>query len=205
MTIENFETALKLANEFLATKERENYYSFEAIDENHPDYIYYSNPLSDEEIAQFRALKEKYGDKFVKHLDEVYDDPDIIHDFTCGCDIVDIDLEHTTHQYTFKIHELRPDGTVYSHNYKIELSDEEYAKLIAWHLYDEHCTINTLRLRDAKLFDTIMRRADWYFYEDGWFYCADTPYLITFEEAKADAEVIIKQHNIKRTGGYISL
>ena len=33
MIINDFETALQLANEFLATKERENYYDFEAIDE----------------------------------------------------------------------------------------------------------------------------------------------------------------------------
>lgn len=47
---------------------------------------------------------------FVKHLDEVFTDSDEIHDFTCGCEILDINLYKHYHQYSFARHELKGDA-----------------------------------------------------------------------------------------------
>ena len=203
MTIEDFETALKLANEFLSTKERKNYYDFEAIDEECWENVIYANALSDDEVAQLRTLKEKFGKKFVEHLDEVYDDPDIIHDLTCGCEIVDIDLDHVAHRYACKIHELKPDGTISTYNQDVELSDDQYSKLLAWHLFDVHLTINTLRHRDNDLYLAVMRGIDNYYYQIEGYYWVDNPYVATLDEAKADADTIMHQHDIQRDGGYL--
>lgn len=197
MIIEEFEVALKLAKDFLATKERENYYGFTAWDEDHCQEDVYPNVLSDEDVANLRALKEKYGKEFVKHLDEVYDDEDVIHDFTCGQEILDIDLDYITHRYQFKIHELKPDGTVFSCPCMVEFRDDDYAKLLACLIYDEDFTMNTLWFYDNSLFNAIMREIYWHFSDEG---CPmiKNPYVATPDEAKADADAIVKQHDIKR-------
>ena len=61
MRINDFERALKLANEFLVKKERLNYYDFKAIDEERLNNVVYTNNLTNEEVTQLRALKEKDG------------------------------------------------------------------------------------------------------------------------------------------------
>jgi hypothetical protein len=203
MIINDFETALQLANEFLATKERENYYDFEAIDEEVSWYVHFANTLTDEEVTRLRTAKEKYGEEFLEHLDEVYDDLDVVDDYTGGCEIVDIDLDHVTHRYAFKIHELTPDGTVVTYDEDVELGDDEYAKLLAWHLLDEHLTINTLRHRDNDLYLAVMRGIDDHYYQKEGYYWVDNPYVATLDEAKADADAIVRQHDIIRDGGYL--
>lgn len=202
MFIENFEQCLQLAIEFLATKERKNYYCFTVIEEGYYGELACYNQLPDNEVAQLRALQDKYGKEFVEHLEEVYDDPDIIHDLSGGNEIIDIDLDNIIHMYVFKIHELKPDGTIYVHSCLINLKDEEYARLLAWHLYDEHLTINILRQRDDNLYSVIMRGVDQYFVDDDEFLMVDNPYVPTLDEAKADTETIIHLHDIKLSGGY---
>ena len=144
MLIETFEQALQLANEFLATKERKNYYESKGISEPYPEYAGMLVELSDDLVSQIRTLKERYGQDFVNHLQEIIDDEDVISDMFYG-DPVDINLDYVYHQYAFKIHELKPDGTTNVYSCNIDLKDEEYARLLAWHLYDEHLTINILR------------------------------------------------------------
>ena len=66
--IETFEQALQLANEFLATKERKNYYESKGISEPYPEYAGMLVELSDDLVSQIRTLKERYGQEFVNHL-----------------------------------------------------------------------------------------------------------------------------------------
>lgn len=204
MMIETFEQALQLANEFLATKERKNYYESKGISEPYPEYAGMLVELSDDMVSQIRTLKERYGQDFVNHLQEVIDDEDVISDMFYG-DPVDIDLDYVYHQYAFKIHELKPDGTTNVYSCNIDLKDEEYARLLAWHLYDEHLTINILRQRDGNLYNTIMRGIDGHYYQPEGYLWVDNPYVATLDEAKADAETIIRQHDIKCGGGYLVL
>ena len=201
--IEKFEDCLKLANEFLLTKERKNYYEFKVIDEDFSDYCSYTNELSDKEVLQVRQLKEKYPDDYTKHLDEIFDDPDVIHDFSCGDEIVSIDTDYVIHKYAVTIHELKPDGTVFSFPHSIELKDEEYAKLLAWQLYDVHLTINMLRHRDRSLYDTVMRCIDAHYYQLEGYYWVDNPYVATLDEVKTDAAEILQKYNLKQSSGYL--
>jgi len=205
MIIEHFEDGLKLAKAFLETKKRDNYFDFTALCEENLEECVYSNHLEDDEVELLRALKEKYGEEYIKHLDEVFDDPDIIHDFTCGDEILDIDLDNIKHKYSFSIHELKTDGTISTHSHLVELSDDEYAKLLAWCIYDEHLTINVLRHRDSNLFDCIMREIDSYYLQKEGYFWVDNPYIPTLDEANEDTKQIIRQHNIQRDGFYLGL
>ena len=201
MMIENFEDSLKLATEFLAKKERKNYYEFKVGQEPFADYVFPLNELSDEDVKRLRELKEKYQEAFVKHLSEALDE-DTIDDLDCGDELVDIDLDNVQHQYRFKVHHLKQDGTVSSYDRLVTLTDEEYARLLAWHVFDNHLIINTLRYRDSNLYNHILREVDLYYWEDGIAIMQDDPYLVTMDEAKADAEMIIKENGIKNTSGY---
>ena len=202
-TDEEFKKYLEMAKAYLDKKDRANYYDFECIDEEeYPGNVVYTNQLTDEEVSQIRQLKEKYPEDYGLHLDEIFDDPDYIHDFSCGMEIVSIDTDYVWHKYKVTIHELKPDGKVLPRSYNITLRDDEYIKLLAWHLYDEHLTICTLRHRDSDLYSGIMREIDNYFREEDFFYMVDNPYVATLDEAKADADAIVKLHKIHRSGGY---
>lgn len=198
MMIEDFETALQLATEFLATKERENYYETKAIYEPIPDYSYMLTPLTDDEVRQIKALKERYGEEFIDHLDEFIDDPDVISDMFYG-EPVDIDLETIHHQYKFSILSIQGEK-VSSRSILVELSDEDYAKLLAWHLFDGKTMMNTLYYRDEKLYRKIMRGAMCYVLDENDFLMFDDPFVVTLDEALADTAQILSTHNITPNG-----
>ncbi len=204
MIIETFDQALQLATEFLATKERKNYYESKGIEEPYPEYAYTLAPLSEEQVSQLRALKEKYGSDFTDHLSEAIDDEDTISDMFCG-EPVDIDLDTIHHVYLFKIHELKPDNTVLDIPCDVVLTDEQYARLLAWHLFDDHLTICTLRQHDNTLYNAVMHDIDGHYYQGEGYLWVDNPYVATLDEAVADAETIVRQNNIKRGEGYIFL
>ena len=201
-----FDECLAMAQDFLTTKQRTSFYQFTALDDNFDREYSCYNELSADDVARLRALKDHYGDTFVHHLDEVFSDPDIIHDFTGGGQILAIDLDHVHYYYSVSLHELQPDGTVHTVNTSVAFSDDEYARLIAWHLYDEHLVINTLRYRDRKLYDSVLDGADLYHTDidvDGLF--VSNPYLITLDEARADADLIVRQRGIERTSAYVGI
>ena len=54
----SFDQCLALANEFLTTKQRSNFYQFTALNDNNIEYCCY-NELSADDVARLRALKEK--------------------------------------------------------------------------------------------------------------------------------------------------
>ena len=201
----SFDQCLRLANEFLATKQRSNFYQFTALNDNNTEYCCY-NELSADDVDRLRDLKAKYGDDFVSHLDEIFSDPDVIHDFTGGGEILAIDIDHVYYHYGLSLHELQADGTVHTVHTRVAFSDDDYARLIAWHLYDEHLVINTLRYRDRKLYDTVLDGADLYHTDtDGDCFFVTDPYLITLDEARADADLIVRQRGIQRNGAYVGI
>lgn len=201
MVIQNFEDSLKLASEFLPKKERKNYFEFKVIEEPFAEYVCYLNELSNEEVERLRELKAKYQEAFVEHLSEALDE-DAIDGLNCGDELVDIDLDYVQHQYRFRTHHVKPDGTVVSYDRLVSLSDDEYARLLAWHMFDDHLIINTLRYRDSNLYSHILRDIDLYYW-DGMVIMEDDPYLVTMDEAKADAELIMKENGIERQTGYL--
>lgn len=127
---------------------------------------------------------------------------DIIYDLFSG-EPVDIDLENAYHKYRFIISEVDGDK-VKSHNISIQLSDEEYSKLLVWHLFDSHLSINTLFFRDEKLAKKIMLEA---------MRCechnrtldVDHPFVIVIDEALSDVEQILKENGLRKGEGYPAL
>ena len=200
----DFEKCLELAQEFLTKKVRKNYYEFKVIQEPCADYVYTQNELSDEEVDSLRQLKEKYGEAFVDHLDEALGE-DTLDNLNCGDELADIDLDNILHQYRFTAHHIKQDGTVRSSERLVTLTNEEYARLLAWHVFDNHLIINTLRYRDSNLYDRILRGVDTYYWDDFIAMMVDDPYLVTMDEAKADAESIVRENNIERSDGYLCI
>ena len=200
--IETFELAMQLANDFLATKERKNYYESKGICEPYPEYAGMLVELSDDKVSQIRTLKERYGQNFVNHLQEVIDDEDVISDMFYG-DPADIDLDYVHHQYTFSLHIVNGEK-VSSRQVLVELSDKEYAKLLAWHLYDGHLVMNTLFYRDESLCRRIMHETMRYVCDD-FTPLISNPFVFTMDEAQADADMIMKAHDLVKDSAYLGL
>ena len=202
MTNSSFDLCLTLATAFLANKVRTNYYETKAIYEPYPDFVTTLAELSDEEVRKIRDLKHHYGEDFVNHLNEVINDPDVIHDMFCG-DAVDIDLEHIHNQYVFNIRTVHGEE-VSSRQILIELSDEDYCKLLAWHIYDSHLVLNTLFYRDEDLCKKIIRNSmRWVC--DGEAPMFSDPFILTMDEALADTDLIRQEHNLTMSPGFVGL
>lgn len=199
-TSEEFQKYLKLAKAYLSQKERVNYYETKAIYDEYPGYTYMLAPLEDDEVKQIRAIKEKYGEDFVNHLIEIFEDPDIVSDLFYG-EPVDIDLETVYHKYRFTVHEIREEGKVFTLSILLQLSDEDYAKLLACYLFDEHLIINTLLYRDEALYNLITRKVLYHLSDHG-FLMYTSPYTITMDEAHEDSKKIAEENNIPRGEGY---
>ena len=202
--IREFDDCLKLAKEYLAHKQRDNYYDFEVLDEEYPEYVHYLNSLSDEEVEKIRQLKKKYPEDYCQHLVEVFEDPDVVHDLSCGQEIISIDTETISHKYRFVSHEVS-DEKWKTRKIQITLSDDDYARLLAWHLFDDHLIINTLYYRDEALYKKIQREVDWAHSDDGWFIPYSNPYIVTMDEANEDADQIRKLNGIEKSSGYMGI
>ena len=203
MIINTFEQALKLANEFLVTKERKNFYEFECIDEMFDKSVCYANELSDDEVSKIKQLKEKYPENYVLHLNEIFDDPDDICNFSEGQELVSIDTDYVMHKYAVTIYIVQlPNKQLQSFSDEIILTDVEYTRLLAWHLLYKNITMNSLYYYDRNLFSAITRNIDNYFYQlEGYMMVANSPYCASLDEAIADAEAIINLYNIERFDG----
>lgn len=195
----------KLAKKFLAGKTRKNYYEIIALNEDNLVELRFLQDFNEEEIKTLRVLREKYGkDDFVKHLDEVFTDPDVIHDFTCGFKILNINLDKPYHQYSFARHELRGDS-FHRSEALVELSDEGYIRLLAYCIEDKDMNVNKLRYADKALYGIIIREVDNYLCDDG-FFMGCNPYLITMDEIKEDAgQILAENPELGKTGtmGYL--
>jgi hypothetical protein len=197
-----FEEYQELAKTYLAKKERVNYYETSSYYDLHDENVGMLVELTDEEISKIRDLKARYGKDFVNHLVEVFDDEDVVSDLFYA-EPVDIDLDTIYHQYRFTLSEVDGDK-VSSRQILIQLSDEEYTKLLAWHLYDSHLVINTLFYRDENLARRIMR--------DAMRCCCDDdapllshPFVIVMDEALSDADRIRQDNGLTKSSGFVGL
>lgn len=88
------EAAVKAAKEFFSTKIPRNFHEISALHDDILNEVCFHQELSPKEVAQLMDFRKKYGeDDFFNHLGEVFEDEDVIHDFTCGDDILGIDLD----------------------------------------------------------------------------------------------------------------
>lgn len=165
--------------------------------------VCYANELSDDEVSKINQLKEKYPDNYVLHLNEIFDDPDDICNFSEGQELVSIDTDYVMHKYAVTIYIVQlPNKQLQSFSDEIILTDDEYTRLLAWHLLYKNITMNSLYYYDRNLFSAITRNIDNYFYQlEGYMMVANNPYCASLDEAIADAEAIINLHNIERFDG----
>lgn len=196
---------IKLAKTFLSSKKRKNYYEIIALNDDNLEELRFLQELDDDNIRSLRNLREKYGkDVFVKHLDEVFTDPDEIHDLTCGCEILNFNLDKSFHQYRFALHELIGE-TLQRRDVLVELTDEWYIRLLSYCIEDSDMNVNKLRYADKTLHGIVTRETDNYLCDDG-FFTASNPYLITMDEIKEDAAQILAENpELRKTGiiGYL--
>ena len=193
----------ELIQPFLAKKDRVNYYETSSYSDFTDENVGMLVELSDEEVSKIRDLKARYDKDFVNHLGEVFDDEDIISDMFYTEERLDIDLDFVYHQYRFTLSEV--DGNkVSSRQVLIQLSDEEYTKLLAWHLYDSHLVINTLFYRDENLARRIMREAMRYKCDDD-APLLSHPFVIAMDEALADADQIRHDNGLTKSPGFVGL
>jgi len=193
----------ELAKTYLAKKDRVNYYETSSYSDFTDENVGMLVELSDEEVSKIRDLKARYDKDFVNHLGEVFDDEDIISDMFYTEERLDIDLDFVYHQYHFTLSEVNGDQ-VSSRQVLIQLSDEEYAKLLAWHLYDSHLVINTLFYRDENLARRIMREAMRYKCDDD-APLLSHPFVIVMDEALADADQIRQDNSLTKSSGFVGL
>ena len=193
----------ELAKTYLAKKERINYYETTSYDDLYDENVGMLAELSDEEVSKIRDLKVRYDKDFVNHLGEVFDDEDVISDMFYTDERLDIDIDTVYHEYRFTLSEVDGDK-VSSRQVLIQLSDEEYSKLLAWHLYDSHLVINTLFYRDENLARRIMREAMRYKCDDD-APLLSHPYVIVMDEALADADQIRHDNGLAKDSGYVGL
>ena len=183
----------KAARDFFATKKRTEFYDVYANDEDCGEAVY-ENKFSDEELKALRALEEKYDSmEWVKHLDEVFTDPDELHDLSCGEEVLGIDLDLPHYKYRFVCHQLDKDSLRKCEAY-VELDDEAYIRLLTLCLKNPSLNMNSMKYADKKLYEQIMLGVDMRFVNEFGFYEADLPFLITMDEVMEDVKQILSVH-----------
>ena len=193
----------ELIQPFLAKKDRVNYYETSSYSDFTDENVGMLVELSDEEVSKIRDLKARYDKDFVNHLGEVFDDEDVISDMFYTDERLDIDIDTVYHEYRFTLSEVDGDK-VSSRQVLIQLSDEEYTKLLAWHLYDSHLVINTLFYRDENLARRIMREAMRYKCDDD-APLLSHPFVIAMDEALADADQIRQDNGLTKSPAFVGL
>lgn len=183
----------------LADKNRKNYYEIIVWDEESSQEIRLLEEFNEKELDALIELREKYGKKdFAHHLEEVFADPDEVSDLGGGHDIKYIDLDTPCYQYKFSRYELVGDQLV-RHKALVEMTDEQYIRLLSRCVEDTGMNVNKLRYADIDLYNLIVRGVDSYLVYDG-FYTSDAPYLITMDEINEDVVKVLEINPTLKSG-----
>lgn len=190
----------EIVKEYLANKKRTPYYMVEVledydekIDPDEPSCFLL--PLSEEVVAAFRQLSDKYGETdFVNHLEEHLDVADFVSDCDTWRKLISVDLNCPEYKYRYTRHYLTPagDNPVGSN---IPISDETYTKLLYLGLTDGPLCFNYLREQNADLFNSIdltIRLDTYNEYSDS--REDHTPFLVTLDEAVEDVKTILAKN-----------
>lgn len=186
--------------DFVAKKVRKNYYEILGLNDCYCTPDRFLQEFTEEQLEGLMALREKYGkDKFYSHLEEVFTDPDELHDLTCGEEVVGLNLDKVYHQYEFSRHDFIK-GEAVRVPILLEMNDEDYARLLTLCVEDGGMNMNKLKYADFSSYKELMWKVDYTTCHDD-FYDWDYPFLVTFDELKADAEMIVSQNPEFRSPG----
>lgn len=182
-----------ICKQYLDAKTRPAWYEITAVNCLMQE-VCFLDSFANEDVCALKSLREKYGaQEFVKHLEEVFDDPSVIRDLTGGLEIVGIDLDVPCYKYKFGLHELTSSGKLYQSVVELVLSDDSYLELLRAIVSDAHMNMNSLKYANRALFDRLSYQLDSTKVDDSCFSCK-YPYIVTFDEANNDVEQILKQH-----------
>lgn len=185
--------AAEVAKIFFANKVRKNYYEIMALDEEVLEELRFLQEFNADQVKSLKQLREKYGrEDFIKHLDEVFQNPDEIDDLTRGREILDINLDKPIHKYEFARHELNGES-LKRYNVLVEMTDDMYVRLLSLCVTDKSMNMNKLRFADEDVYKHVLNRVDLSSTCD-YFFVGTNPYLITMDEVKADAERIRSEY-----------
>ena len=186
--------AVNAAKEHFSSKTERNFYRVNALNEDFLEEVCYHQEFSPEEVAQLRDLRAKYGEEeYLKHLIEVFEDEGIIHNLSGGDEIISIDLDSPMRKYRFQVRFFNEEKT-YSRQAMVELSEDEYVRLLALRIDDNHMNMSVLRHIDAALHDKILKDVEWQCASDDGFLMCPDPFLVTMDEVNEDAEVVKGKH-----------
>ena len=135
---------------------------------------------------------EKYGiENINKHLDEVIEDEDYRSDlFPDNISEINFDTEYNVYEFTMYL--MKKDGSLKSQKIGVEWTSELYAHLLTLCVEDPGMNFNKLHYADKDLYLNLLYSVDSNNCDDG-FYDSDLPYLLTMDEAMADADEIRKK------------
>lgn len=187
-----FEKCLVVSRDYLKQKERKNYYEVEIYSCFNCGEVCYYVDIDDEDVATLNEMKKKYGDEYIKHLDETFE-PDYFISLDSDDELLGINTDRVHHLYLFEVRGFEGENVV-SRTARVPLTDEEYARLLAWHLACDWVTINKLPDFDRVLSGTIHRNAlAALTADDGCFEMAAIPFTLIMKEVLSDAEIIRKK------------
>ncbi len=194
---------MQMATAYFNQKQRKPSYEVVALKEDCLAEVIYLESFSDEEYQSLLSLRAKYGDDdYIKHLEEVFTDPDELYDLSCGQEIVSLNLDNPCYQYEFGRHELVGDRLVKT-TVHVVMFDEHYIMALALVLSDPKMNMNKLQFADEFLYRSIYSQVIHMSCDDG-FYMGNHPFLITMDELERDAEAIRAQHpELRRVEGTI--
>ena len=182
-----------LVNEFFTNKQRKPSYVVHLLNEDNLTEYSHNYRLADKEVQALKDLRKQYGEDYVLHLEEVFSDEDDIIELTGGDMLIDIDLDKPVYEYAMTINEIA-DGTLKSRTILIELSDNEYKKLMCYIFKDCQMNYNMLRYCDHDLYKKIEEQVESYFIDEGGYYSCMYPYTVTMNEPTEDATTLRREH-----------
>ena len=178
---------------FLENKPKNRIYPIHFIPEEGfvEEYIIFQK-FEPEVLESLKKTIEKYGIRNLnEHLDEVIEDEDYRSDlFPDNISEINFDTEYNVYQFT--MHFMKKDGSLKSRKISVEWTSELYARLLTLCVEDSGMNFNQLRYADKDLFLNLLYSVDSNNCDDG-YYDSDLPYLLTMDEAMADAEAIRRQ------------
>lgn len=191
---------VQYVKDFVANKIRKNYYEVLGLNDCYCTPDRFLQELTREQLEGLKVLREKYGDdEFYNHLEEVFTDPDELHDLSCGEEIVGLDLDKIYHKYEFARHDFIK-GEMVRVPILLEMNDEDYVRLLTLCVEDGGMNMNKLKYADFSSYKKLMWKVDYTTCDDD-FYEWNYPFFVTFDELKADAEQIVSQNPEFRSSG----
>ena len=204
-----------IISNFLASKPREvnyevqylqfvGYYDNIEVDGIEPSVL---KKLTDEQIEIIRQVNEKCKKEELNFWEVIEEEGADKYEFlqTKSCDIhtslvpngVDLDNPHYMYKFKIAIFADNLEDQPKVHEFSIDLTDDEYAKLLDWQLCNWYSGFNFLRNREPELFQKMSNRIENGFTPDWCPTMLAPTYAIEMTEVKADARAIFEQYGEK--------